>query len=267
MRYTIQLILVLFAVLCSANNLTLYNSNYRTLWPGHFTSKQPSGCVDPSDTWNKNAYIFFRSNNLDDAPFNFSISTRYIRFYPATLQHLLQASGFSVASKHSVDRSEYCGWRDEGAVKAKGITRGHISWKYNDLRIKRAPLNSGEKSMWYADQEAHVPPHVSQSPSNRTITFIVSLLLDNGPYTDIYFNWALCLAMLCIISTSYLLVDMVCKVARALRNRKMALMNKAENHDDIELTTINSHRASGLKSFESTRSEPLPLYSVVDAGR
>ncbi|KAF2128431.1 hypothetical protein P153DRAFT_367573 [Dothidotthia symphoricarpi CBS 119687] len=267
MRSITQLTLLLLTTLCSANNLNLYNSNGATFWPGHFTSSKSSGCIKPSDVWDRNSYIVFNSKNTDDAPFNFSISTHHTKYYPHTLQNLLQAYNFDITLESSVDASECCGWWDTGAVKARGITRGHILWKYNDLRRVRAPPNSGRMSGWYANREDHIPPRMSHRPSNETIAFLTQLLLSNGPYADVYFNWTLCLTALCAWFTVMMLIGLAHKVARAMQARTQARLKMEEAEDDIELSMIEPQRAAGFKSSESTGSEPLPRYSVDGAGR
>lgn len=257
---------------------------------------QATSCLDRfTNYWDATEnYVFF--NAPDEPDFNFTIITKFLKFYPGTLAHLLEAYKFRIVNASSIPDSELCGWIGAGYVEVDQHIRGTVGWKYSDLGRKTDTPNFGNTS-WVAVSRQHVPPYTTPKPTDKTLTKIKTILKNNAPDADIYYSTTLVLGAACgtlgfaIVFYGLLLYSEMERRTKAARSREAC-----EGSEDVELDQIKVHNLSGLgmqrmdsqdasntRRFEmgvtkpeapssvrmprSRVTDPPPIYSVDGAGR
>lgn len=290
MHSCITTLLLTLTSLTSARNLAHHADN---LW-GTSQMQQVDGCLSTDySLWRTGEYIFF--NAPDEPKYDFAISTSYAEYYPATLEHLLNAHNYRSRSKSDVIGAELCGWWDAGAVLVNGRHHGSILWKYSDLRRKPHVPDFGNSTSWSANEREHVPPHLSMRPDDAVFKLVLDILVQNVPYADMLYGWALGLGYACGLLGVLLFVQTLKLFVE--RNVDLNPFQDAQKSDDIELENIMVHGLSGsgmqrmttrddgvdgrksdidittptsaysTSSSRGKAADPPPLYSVDGAGR
>ncbi|KAJ4340203.1 hypothetical protein N0V95_007584 [Ascochyta clinopodiicola] len=253
---------------------------------------QPSTCLARYSNYfdATESYVFFNSPN--ETHFNFTIVTKYLKFYPKTLAQWLHVSGFQVVNASTLPDSELCGWLSAVPVEVNGRLRGTVGYRYSGHR-KTVVADTGNASLQTITPRHHVYNHMNTRPSDQTLRTVTAILRANAPDADTYYAMTLLLGSACgflgFVVISYGLV-----LTLELNKRMRAPLTDME---DIELDQIKVQDLSGAgmrrmdaeggmegpkftieitrppvtgtarSSTKTSVADPPPIYSVDGAGR
>lgn len=284
MHSCISFLLFIFSTLSSASDLAPLQGPSKLAPPSPPTHK-PTFCFSRYKSyWDATQNnVFFHSPT--ESQFNFTIATKYLKFYPRTLAQWLEVDGFRVANASSMPDAELCGWMFTEAVIVDGIVRGTVGYKYsgreNDtdqVSLPRVPRH-------------HIPAHMHKRLDDETLHKIEAILRNNSPDADIYYFKTIMLGTACG-TLGFAIVFYGLMLWSELQRRTRQVRHDAE---DIELDQIKVHDLSGsgmqrmdtdsngpkysvervapvaaassVSSVHTNVADPPPIYSVDGAGR
>ncbi|KAJ4989440.1 hypothetical protein SVAN01_05165 [Stagonosporopsis vannaccii] len=272
-------ITTLLAILAVSSALTLdpsASSSHLRHQPAQHTF-----CIEPyANQWDAGyTSIFF--HHPAEVLFNFTIVTRYMRFYPRAITAWLKEKEFDIANASTIPRPELCGWITGEEVMRNGRQHGLVYWKRKAVSTNASTTKTVPQSP--------VPILSSPRPQDATFATIRSVLYNNAPDADRYYLMTVMLGTACATLACMLVFYGLAGYA--------ALRQKRKSTPDIELDQIKVRElsgagmqrfdadgaAEGLKSVVEIHSpgtadghqasagsrstEPPPVYSVDGAGR
>ncbi|XPS99424.1 hypothetical protein M3J09_008601 [Ascochyta lentis] len=254
MHSRIATLLFILAPLSSA--LLAPSQDLSMLQPPSPPTHHPSTCFARyTNYWDATEnYVFFNSPN--ETHFNFTITTKYLKFYPKTLAQWLEASGFHIVNASTIPDSELCGWLSGASVQSNGRIRGTVGYKYN-----RAVVDVGsDASLRAMVPRHHIATHMNTRPSAQTLHRITTILRENAPDADIYYFMALLLGTACSM-LGFIVVAYGLVLSVELSRRTRAAPADVE---DIELDQIKVHDLSGagMRRMDADGEEDGPKFTI-----
>ncbi|KAH6622439.1 hypothetical protein C7974DRAFT_457639 [Boeremia exigua] len=226
-------------------------------------------CIEPYTSYWQSGYktVFFTH---PAAPYNFSILTGYMRFYPPVLAAWLHEKGFHIANASALTPHDLCGWAPGEPVVRDGRRHGVISWKHThttdaSLAAPRArPQRAARIPL--APAALAGAAHLPQDPLLDTVR---AVLRDNTPDADRFYYLSLLLATACGSLVAALLFYGLAGLAALRARARSATLDKDQG---VELEAVKVHalddavlRREGV--VRTAVEAPPPVYSVDGAGR
>lgn len=234
-------------------------------------------CIAPNTNQWDAGYTSIFFHHPAEPLFNFTIVTKYMRFYPRTITAWLQEKAFHTVNASTIPRPELCGWLPGEDVLRNGRQHGTVYWKRTAVSAHSAPTKAGLQS----PASLLGPPR----PQDATFATIRSILFNNAPDADRYYLMTVMLGTACATLGFMLVLYALAGYAALLQKRK-----GVPSVVDVELDQIKLREVSGagMQRFDAggdgegpkvvvdivspgtagrTSTEPPPVYSVDGAGR